>query len=163
MGSARLGGNARWIASAGGDGVRRPGEDGEAAVALAARPDVDAACSLDNPLEQGIMASEGRPHRLRGLLPEGSAAFDVGEQECHVPPGSSTSSSALRLWLVEQVADGQAPARDDILGGERIVYAEDHHGLTGPMHRDDLPPGIDHEHDQRAVFEPLRDFFSTSV
>src|SRR3954454_17305949 len=61
------------------------------------------------------------------------------------------------LLIVEQVADGEAPTRDDILGIERVFDAEDDHRLLQPMDRHNLPPGIDDEHDERSVLQPLRD------
>src|SRR4051794_15797528 len=64
-------------------------------------------------------------------------------------------SPALRL--VEQLADGEAPARDDIFGSQRVIHAEDVHRLLRPVDRHNLPPGVDDEHDERSVLQPLRD------
>ena len=44
---------------------------------------------VDSRLEQRVVARERCPHRLGRLLPEGSAAFDVGEEERHRTAGKS--------------------------------------------------------------------------
>ena len=56
-------------------------EDGEQAVALTAALDEDACVLRDHRHCKGVVAGEGIPHRVRVLLPEASAALDVGEEK----------------------------------------------------------------------------------
>jgi len=67
----------------GGDGVWRRSEDGEAAVAFAARPDMDPVVSCDRVLEQRVMPGECDAHRLGSRFPERGAALHVREEEGH--------------------------------------------------------------------------------
>src|SRR5687767_1355951 len=73
------------------------------------------------------------------------------------PSSPPTPGQAWPLRLIEQVADGEAPARHDVLATERVVHAERAHGLARTVHRDRPPAGIDHEHESGTVLQPLRD------
>src|SRR4051812_43021680 len=61
------------------------------------------------------------------------------------------------LVLIKEVADGEGPARDDILTVEHVIYAQNVHRPTRPMHGDRLAAWIDDEHEPGAVFKPLGD------
>ncbi len=62
-----------------GDGIGGVGEDDEAGVALATGADVDAVACLHDAIDDFVVADHGGAHRLLGVFPEPSGAFDVRE------------------------------------------------------------------------------------
>ena len=90
----RLGVQCHLDRGGGGDRAGGPGEDREAAVALAARAHEVAAVPADDLLHELVVAGEGPAHRLRGTLPKGGAPRDVGEEVGDRPDGQGRHGRA---------------------------------------------------------------------
>jgi hypothetical protein len=89
----RLGVQSLLEGSRGGHGITGPGEYGKTAVALAEGPHHHPAVPLHRPLDQGVVAGHGRPHRRGVLPPEAGAALHVGEEKGDRPGGQRAQGS----------------------------------------------------------------------